>query len=79
MRAGATTMAGKDTDGQGTSAGGDDDGRQGGTLTGKGREPARQRRQARTLRGKRQEPAWWRTMTQLLGIIIKLSMMDSIF
>jgi hypothetical protein len=54
-----------DTDGQGTRAGGDDNSRQGQTLTGKGWEPARRRRQARALTGKRQEPAWWRTTTAL--------------
>ena len=72
-------MAGKDADGQGTSAGGDNDGRRGRMLTGKGREPAQQQRQARALTGKGQEPAWWRTTTAILGITIKLGTIDSLF
>ncbi len=41
-RAGATTTAGKDADGQRTSAGGDNNVRRGRTLMGKGHELARQ-------------------------------------
>jgi hypothetical protein len=78
-RAGATTTAGEDADGQWTSAGSDDNGRRGRTLTGEGREPVRRRRQARSLTGKGQEPARRQTTTAFLGIIIKLGTIDSIF
>ena len=46
---------------------------------GKGREPARRRRQAMTLTGMGQELAWWQTTTSLLGKLIKLGTIDSIF
>ena len=45
-----------DAEGQGTRAGGDDDGRRGRTLKGKGREPAATTAGEGTLTGKGREP-----------------------